>query len=321
MGRVALFQPAKNLHGVLHRRLAHIHLLEAALEGGILLHVLPVLLQRRRTNHPQLPPRQHGLEKVGRVHGAVRLPGPQDEMHLVDEQNHLPRGIRHLLHHRLESLLELAPVLGTGDQRADIQRNQTNIPQGIRHIVFHDALRKPLHDGRLAHARLPNQHGVVLRAATEHPNHPSNLLITADDRIELRGAGRQIRTVLAERLKLVVSTLGVHPMGAPGLLEGVLDRLPRESALLHHTRNLFIRQQRQEQRIDPKEGVRLVLHDLAGLLEGSFQLASDEHVRRGGGHLWLQVDALGQQAPNGVVGALAPGLAERVSREPRGVLD
>lgn len=142
-----------------------------------------------------------------------------------------------------------------------------------------------------------------------------------DQQIELRGAGRQIRTVLAERLKLVVSTLGVHPMGAPGLLEGVLDRLPRESALLHHTRNLFIRQQRQEQRIDPKEGVRLVLHDLAGLLEGSFQLASDEHVRRGGRHLWLQVDALGQQAPNGVVGALAPCLAERVSREPRGVVD
>src|SRR5919108_484026 len=47
---VAVAQPAKDLDGVLDGRLVHADLLEAALERGIALQVLPVLVERRRTD-------------------------------------------------------------------------------------------------------------------------------------------------------------------------------------------------------------------------------------------------------------------------------
>ena len=47
---VALLQPAQDRDRVLDRRLADVHLLEAALERGVLLDVLAVLVERRRAD-------------------------------------------------------------------------------------------------------------------------------------------------------------------------------------------------------------------------------------------------------------------------------
>ena len=56
--------------------------------------------------------------QVGRVHGAADAgTGADDGVDLVDEQDR----VRHLLQrrqHRLQALLEIAAVLGAGDQRA-----------------------------------------------------------------------------------------------------------------------------------------------------------------------------------------------------------
>jgi hypothetical protein len=50
------------------RRLADEDLLEAALQRGVLLDVLAVLVERRRADHPQLAAGQHRLEHVAGVH-------------------------------------------------------------------------------------------------------------------------------------------------------------------------------------------------------------------------------------------------------------
>jgi hypothetical protein len=89
VARVALLQASQDLHGVWHGRFPHQHLLEAALKGGIPLHMLPVLVQGGGPNQAQLAAGQHGLEQVGGVHGALCLAGAQHQVHLINEKNDL----------------------------------------------------------------------------------------------------------------------------------------------------------------------------------------------------------------------------------------
>ena len=61
--------------------------------------------------------------------------------------------------------LDLAAILGAGHDERKIQREDALVGQEGRHIAFRDALREAFHDGGLAHARLADQHRVVLGAA------------------------------------------------------------------------------------------------------------------------------------------------------------
>ena len=69
---------------------------------------------------------------------------------------------------------------------------------------FDDALGQPLDDGGLAHARLADEHRIVLGAAGQHLHHAANLLVAADDRIELAVAREvgEVAGVALERLVL-----------------------------------------------------------------------------------------------------------------------
>ena len=79
----------------------------------------------------------------------------------------------------------------------------------LGHVAGHDALREPLDDGGLADAGLADQHRVVLGAAREDLDDAADLVVAADDRIELalaRDLG-QVAAVLLERLVLVLGLL------------------------------------------------------------------------------------------------------------------
>ena len=54
------------------------HLLEAALERGVLLDVLAVLVERGGADHAQLAAGQHRLEHVAGVHRALGRAGADD---------------------------------------------------------------------------------------------------------------------------------------------------------------------------------------------------------------------------------------------------
>ena len=60
--------------------------------------------------------------------------------------------------------------------------------QRLRHVAGDDALRQALGDGRLADARLADQGRVVLGPAAEDLDDPLDLLLAADDRVDLAGA-------------------------------------------------------------------------------------------------------------------------------------
>ena len=145
------------------------HRLEAPLERRVLLDVLAVLVERRGADGVQLAAGEHRLEQVGGVHGALRGARAHDRVQLVDEQDDLALGVLDLLEHRLEALLELAAVLGAGDQRAQVERHDALLLEALGHVAAHDALGEALGDGGLAHARLADEHRVVLGAARRAP--------------------------------------------------------------------------------------------------------------------------------------------------------
>ena len=118
---VAVAQALEDLDRVGHRGLLDLDRLEAALEGGVLLEVLAVLVERGGADGLQLAAGQHRLEDRRRVDGAFGRAGAHERVQLVDEQDDVAAGAD-LLEHLLEALLEVAAVAGAGDERAEVER-------------------------------------------------------------------------------------------------------------------------------------------------------------------------------------------------------
>src|SRR5687767_7533230 len=149
MRLVTLLQPAQNRDRALDRWLADEDGLEPSLQRGVLLDVLAILVERGRANDAQLPPREHGLEHVARVHRALGLPRPDERVQLVDEHDELSLAIGDLLEDGLEPLLELTTILGTRDQGAEIETDEPLVAQAFRDVAVHDSLCEPFGDRRL----------------------------------------------------------------------------------------------------------------------------------------------------------------------------
>ena len=200
---VLLLDPTEDLDGVLDTGLADEDLLEAALQGGVLLDPLAVLVQRGRADHVQLTARQHRLEHVARVHRRVATGARTDDrVQLVDERDDLSAGVLDLLEHGLEPLLELAAVLRSGHHRGEVERQHPAALERVGHVAGDHALREPLDDGGLADAGLADEDGIVLGAPREHLDHAPDLGVAADDRVEtaVLGGLREVDGVLLQRL-------------------------------------------------------------------------------------------------------------------------
>src|SRR5581483_2269064 len=177
MRLVRLLQPAEDGDRVRHRWLADEDRLEAPLERRVLLDVLAVLVERRRADAPQLAAREHRLEHVRRVDGALRRARADDRVELVDEEDEVALGVANLGEDGLQPLLELAAVLRAREQRADVERPDPLALQAFRDVAVDDALREALDDRGLARPGLADQHGVVLRAARQDLDDAANLLV------------------------------------------------------------------------------------------------------------------------------------------------
>ena len=119
-----------------------------------------------------------------------------------------PADVGDLLEHGLQPLLELAAVLRAGDERAHVERDDALVLQPLGHVAADDALRQPLDDGGLADAGLADEDRVVLGAARQHLDDAADLLVAADDRVELALA-RQLGEVAAVALERLVLALGI----------------------------------------------------------------------------------------------------------------
>ena len=165
--------------------LADEDLLEAALQGGVLLDPLAVLVEGGRADHVQLAAGQHRLEHVAGVHRGVAAGARADDrVQLVDEGDDLAAGVLDLLEHGLEPLLELAAVLRARDHRRQVEREHPAALERVGHVAGDDPLGEPLDDGGLADAGLADQHRVVLGTPRQHLDDPADLGVAADDRVE-----------------------------------------------------------------------------------------------------------------------------------------
>ena len=309
---VLLLQAAQDGDGVLNRRFGDQHRLETALQRGILLDVLAVLVQRGCADGVQLAASQGGLQHVARIHGAVaRGTGAHDGMQLVDEQDDAALALLHLAQHGLQAVLELAAVLRAGHHRAQVERHEVAVLQRRGHVAGHDALGQALDDGRLAGARLADEHGVVLRAARQHLDGAADLLGAADDRVELALARllREVLAVLLKRLELHFVLLVGDARVAAQLLVGSLDALARDAGRSEDlARGALLLGQRDQQMLAGGVAVAQLLGDLDGVVDEVHQgraghaahhagvPADLRHALDLGIHVGLQLERLGTDA-------------------------
>ena len=140
--------------------------LEAALQGGVLLDVLAVLVERGRPDALDLAPSQRRLQDVGGVDGAFGGAGTDQSVELVDEEHDLTTR-SDLVEDLLQPLFELSAVLGSRDQGAHVESQHALVHQRLGDVAERDLLGQALGDRGLANARLADQGRVVLGPAAE----------------------------------------------------------------------------------------------------------------------------------------------------------
>ena len=152
-------------------------------------------------------------------------------MELVDEEDDLLSRALHFLQDRLQALLELAPELGAGDERAHVERDDPLRLESLGDVTLDDPLRQPLDDRCLPHAGLADQDGIVLRPSRENLHDAPDLVVAPDDRVEL-ALGRELGEVAAVLLERLIRRLGIGRGDAlvpPHLAEGFHQPLAREA--------------------------------------------------------------------------------------------
>ncbi len=187
---VLLFEAAEDADGLLDGWFSHQYWLEAALERRVLLDVLAVFRQRGGADAPQLAASERRLEQIGRVHGALGGAGADQGVELVDEEDDLAVGVHDLLEDGLEAVLELAAILGAGDEGAHVERDEPAAFEDFGHITRGDALGEALGHRGLADPGFADEHRVVLGPPGEDLHDAADLLVATDDRIELCRCGR-----------------------------------------------------------------------------------------------------------------------------------
>ncbi len=84
-------------------------------------------------------------------------------------------------------------ILGARDDQRKIQRQDALVRQERRHVAVGDALGQAFDDGSLAHARLADQHRIVLGAAAQDLRHALQFVVAPDQGVEQtvhRGLGQ-----------------------------------------------------------------------------------------------------------------------------------
>ena len=192
-------QALQNHNRLVHRGGFDLDGLETAFQRGVLLDVFAVFVERGRADALHLAAAERGLDDVRGVHRAFRRTGADDGVQFVNEQNDVLRAAD-FVHDGLDALFKLAAILGARDHQREVEGDDALVAQDFRHVAAGDFLRQAFDDGRLAHARFAEQHGIVLGAAAENLDDALDFVFAADDRVHVAFAG-DFREVAAKRLE------------------------------------------------------------------------------------------------------------------------
>ncbi len=128
-------------------------------------------------------------------------------MDLVDEQDRV-RIVHELFQHRFEALLEVAAVLGAGEQRAHVERVHRRLGEQVGDVALDDAPGETFRDRGLADAGFADQQRVVLAPAAERLHHALEFRGAADQRVDLAGERERVQ-VLGVVVERAVGSLGL----------------------------------------------------------------------------------------------------------------
>jgi hypothetical protein len=135
-----LLEAAQNGDGVVDRRLADHHGLEAARESGVFFHVLLVFVEGGGADAAQLASGQRGLEEIGGVDGAFGSAGADESMKLVDEAKNFAVGIDDFLDDGFEAIFEFTSEFGAGNHAAEVDGDEALAFELIGDVAAYDAL-------------------------------------------------------------------------------------------------------------------------------------------------------------------------------------
>ena len=217
---VALLQTTQDGDGVLHTGLVDDDRLETALQRSVLFDVFAIFIERRRADGTQFPASELRLEQVGGIDGTFRGAGADDGVQLVDEQDDLPLAGSYLLEERLEPVLEFAAEFRARDHGTEVHRDDALALERLGHVARDDPSRETLDDGGLAHARVSDEHGVVLRAAGKDLHDAADLVVAPDYGVNLAFARLfgEVASVLFEGLVFPLGILVGDALVAAHLL-------------------------------------------------------------------------------------------------------
>jgi len=176
--------------------------LKATRQGGILVDVLLVLRPGRRPHSAQLPARERRFEQVRGIALPRRPTRTDQSVRLIDEQDNRTHTGSDFVDDALETLLELTLHARACLQQADIKCEQIHIPQRRRHIATGEPNGEALDHCGLSNPGLTRKHGVVLPSPHQDVDHPANLCVTPDHRIQLpraRQSGQADRKAVERR--------------------------------------------------------------------------------------------------------------------------
>src|SRR5205814_4544093 len=176
-----------DLDRLLDRRLHDVDLLEAPRERVVLLEDTAVLVVSGRADAAQLAVCENGLDQIRRIHDSARRGARADHgVNLVDEQDRAGLLLQ-AVDDALEPLLEVASILGPGDERAHVERVDRAAAQDLGHFAFDDQAREALRERGLADPGLADEQRVVLAAPAQDLHRALDLELTTDQRIDLAG--------------------------------------------------------------------------------------------------------------------------------------
>jgi hypothetical protein len=196
-----------------------------------------------------------------------------------------PFVLRDLLEHRLQPFLELAAILGAGQQPGHVEHQHLLALQRFRHLVIDDALRQAFDDCRLADARFADQHRVVLGAPLQDLHGAADFVVATDHRVELAlgGALGEVDAVLLQRFALALGLLRIDALTAAHGHDRRLQRLARQAVLLRQPPGLaLVLGQGEQEHLAGDELVAALLRFLVGQVEQVGQVAADLRPRRRG---------------------------------------
>ena len=189
-------QPFQNLDGIFGIGRIHNNRLEAAFERGILLDILAVFVNRRRTNALEFTTGKRRLENIGSVKATFRTSSPNNRMEFIDKENH--RIIDALEFHdkALHAFFELSTILSTGHHGGHVKRHHALVHQEFRNFLLDNLLRETFDNRRLTDTRFTDEGRIIFLATAKNLNQAFDFTATTNNRIKLTllGKRRQVAT-------------------------------------------------------------------------------------------------------------------------------